>query len=85
MEPSQVQNRDELKQEVTKDLDTLIRHLAEAPVGPSELRSKFNQFSKGISVLTDKVEQPLNEGLKGLAVTFKTLLKARDALEKLQF
>jgi hypothetical protein len=84
-DPSRVQARQALKQEIVADLEALIRHLAEAPVGPSELRGKFDQFSSGIAMMTDKVKLPLEDGLKGLASTFRKLLKAREAMERLKF
>jgi hypothetical protein len=84
-DPSRVQARQALKQEIINDLEALVRHLAEAPVGPSELREKFDQFSSGIATMTDTAKLPLEDGLKNLASSFRKLLKAREAIERMRF
>lgn len=85
MDPGQVQVRQSLKTEILSDLDALLQHLAESPVGPSDLRSKFDKFSSGVSVLTDPVQMPLESGLKGIVLSFQKLLKAKKMLSDLKF
>jgi len=83
-DPSRIQARQQLKQEVVADISALLQHLAESPIGPAELRGKFDQFSSGIALMTDSVKLPLEDGLKNIVSAFRKLLKAKKLLENVQ-